>query len=278
MRFLTRSLAVSAIGALVLGGSAWAQTTDSQAEAYKPQVGQEGKDVVWVPTADSLVARMLDMAELTPDDRLVDLGSGDGRTVIAAAKRGIPARGIEYNPDLVALSRHNAEAAGVADRVSFELGDIFESDFSEATVVTLFLLPELNLRLRPILLDMPPGTRIVSNSFNMDAWQFDQRVTVEGECSTWCRAYKWVVPAKVEGSWRMGDQRLVLSQTFQMLEGMLHNGAQTMEIADARLDGTQIQFRVGSQRYVGRVDGNTMQGTIDGQTAWSATRTGQPAR
>ena len=278
MRFLTRSLAVSAISALVLGGSAWAQTAAPQAEAYTPQVGQEGKDVVWVPTADSLVARMLDMAELTPDDRLVDLGSGDGRTVIAAAKRGIPARGIEYNPELVALSRKNAEAAGVADRVSFEEGDIFESDFSDATVVTLFLLPQLNLRLRPILLDMPPGTRVVSNSFNMDEWQFDERVTVDGECSTWCRAYKWVVPAKVGGSWRIGEQRLVLTQTFQMLEGTLHNGVQTMEIADARLDGAQIQFRVGSQRYVGRVDGNTMQGTVDGQTAWSATRTGQPAR
>lgn len=273
MRVLNTLLAAAACGALAVGGAAWAQpATESTAPAYKPSVGQEGKDVVWVPTADTLVARMLDMAELTPEDRLVDLGSGDGRTVIAAARRGVPARGIEYNPDLVALSRQNAEAAGVADRATFEVGDIFESDFSEATVVTLFLLPALNLRLRPTLLDMPPGTRIVSNSFHMEEWQSDEQIEVDGACSTWCRAYKWVVPARVEGSWKLGDQQLALKQSFQMLEGELRGDGETLEIADARLDGTKIQFTVGQRRYVGEVEGDTMRGSIDGKTAWSATR------
>jgi hypothetical protein len=277
MKLLTRLISVSAIGTFALGCAAWAQTAPPP-DTYTPRVGQEGKDVVWVPTADSLVARMLDMAELQPGDRLVDLGSGDGRTVIAAARRGIPSRGIEYNADLVVLSQQNAEAAGVADLARFEQGDIFESDFSDATVVTLFLLPALNLRLRPILLDMPPGTRIVSNSFHMDEWQSDERVTVEGECSTWCRAYKWVVPAKVGGAWKLGSGELKLTQTFQMLEGTLDAAGQTVEIADARMDGTQIRFAIGERLYTGEVGGNTMRGTIDGKTPWSATRVAQDAR
>lgn len=272
MRILNTAIAAAALGALAIGGSAWAQAPNSAASAYKPSVGQEGKDVVWVPTADSLVTRMLDMAELKPEDRLVDLGSGDGRTVIAAAKRGVKARGIEYNPDLVVLSRQAAKEAGVADTAKFEQGDIFESDFSEATVVTLFLLPGLNLRLRPILLDMAPGTRVVSNSFHMEEWQSDDMVEVDGECSTWCRAYKWVVPAKVEGNWKIGNQQLALKQTFQMLEGTLRDGGKTVEIKDGRLYGTQIRFAVGQKLYVGEVDGNTIRGTIDGKTAWTAKR------
>lgn len=273
MRFLSKSIAVAAMSALAFGGSACAQT-----DGYKPQVGQEGKDVVWVPTGNSLVARMLDMAELKPGDRLVDLGSGDGRTVIAAAMRGIPSRGIEYNPDLVTLSRQNAQAAGVADLAKFERGDIFESDFSEATVVTLFLLPSLNLRLRPILLDMPPGTRVISNSFHMEDWQADDTAEVDGDCNSWCKAYKWVVPAKVEGNWRIGNDQLALTQTFQMLEGSLNRGGKAVAIKDARMNGAQISFKVGKQRYVGQVDGDTMRGTIDGKTAWSATRAVQATR
>lgn len=272
MKFPSRSIAAACFGALAIAGSAWAQTTADPAP-YTPSVGQAGKDVVWVPTADSLVTRMLDMAELKPGDRLVDLGSGDGRTVIAAAKRGVAARGIEYNPDLVALSVRNAEAAGLAGVAKFEVGDIFESDFSDATVVTLFLLPDLNLRLRPILLDMRPGTRVVSNSFDMGEWQADDVVEIErGDCNSWCRAYKWVVPAKVEGRWKIDNDQLVLTQTFQMLEGSLDRGGKALRIEDARMDGTQIQFSVGKQRYVGQVDGNGMRGTIDGKTAWAATR------
>src|SRR5690606_27088498 len=164
------------------------------------------------------------------------------------------------------------------DRATFEVGDIFESDFSEATVVTLFLLPALNLRLRPTLLDMPPGTRIVSNSFHMEEWQSDEQIEVDGACSTWCRAYKWVVPAKVEGRWQIGSDQLVLRQRFQMLEGSLSRGDKVVGIADARLDGTRIQFTAGEQSYVGQVDGNTMRGSIDGRTAWKATRRDQPER
>lgn len=270
MKFMSKSVLGAAIGALAIGGSALVQAAD---EPYTPTVGQSGKDVVWVPTGDSLVERMLDMVELKPEDRLVDLGSGDGRTVIAAAKRGVAeARGIEYNPDLVELSKRNAEAAGVADKVKLEHGDIFESDFSNATVVTMFLLPSLNLRLRPTLLDMPPGTRIVSNSFHMEDWQADETAEVEGDCSSWCKAYKWVVPAKVEGTWKLGEQQLVLRQTFQMLEGSLRTGGKAADIADARMDGKQISFSVGKQRYVGEVDGNAIEGTINGNTAWTATR------
>lgn len=276
MRLLSTFLVAAALGALAVSAPATAQTGGS--DAYTPSVGQEGKDVVWVPTADVLVARMLDMAELKPGDRLVDLGSGDGRTVIAAARRGVKSRGIEYNPDLVVLSRAAASTAGVSDMATFEQGDIFESDFSEATVVTLFLLPALNMRLRPILLDMPPGTRVVSNSFDMEDWQSDEMVEVDGACTTWCRAYKWIVPAKVEGNWKIGNQQLALKQTFQMLEGSLRGNGRTMAIEDARLEGARIRFSVGKQRYVGQVDGDTIRGTIDGKTAWSAVRETQAAR
>lgn len=276
MKLLSSFLVAAALGALAVSAPATAQTGGSN--AYTPSVGQEGKDVVWVPTADVLVARMLDMAELKPGDRLVDLGSGDGRTVIAAARRGVKSRGIEYNPDLVVLSRAAASTAGVSDMATFEQGDIFESDFSEATVVTLFLLPALNMRLRPILLDMPPGTRVVSNSFDMEDWQSDEMVEVDGACTTWCRAYKWIVPAKVEGNWKIGNQQLALKQTFQMLEGSLRGNGRTMAIEDARLEGARIRFSVGKQRYVGQVDGDTIRGTIDGKTAWSAVRETQAAR
>ena len=167
---------------------------------------------------------MLEMAKLTPEDRLVDLGSGDGRLVITAAKRGATARGIEFNPEMVALSRRAAAAEGVAGRATFEQADIFESDFSDATVVTLFLLPDLNIRLRPTLLNMKPGTRVVSNSFTMDKWQPDEVARVKEGCTTYCDAYKWVIPANAAGTWRMADQELVLTQTFQMLEGTLRIG------------------------------------------------------
>jgi SAM-dependent methyltransferase len=259
---------VAALCALVSSGSAWTQDP-----TFKPTVGQAGKDVIWVPTSQALVNRMLDMAELTPKDSLVDLGSGDGRTVITAAKRGATARGVEFNPDMVALSRQSAQEEGVADRARFDQADIFESNFSDATIVTLFLLPDLNLRLRPTLLDMKPGTRVVSNSFNMGDWQADETAHVtEGEgCSNYCTAYKWIVPAKAEGTWKMADQELTLIQTFQMLQGTLRKGGSEQPIDDARLDGARIRFSVGKDVYTGVVDGKQMRGTINGQTAWSAT-------
>ncbi len=235
-------------------------------------MGQAGKDVAWVPTSQALVDRMLDMAQLTPRDRLVDLGSGDGRTVITAARRGVRARGIEFDASLVELSKRQAEAAGVSDRATFEQADIFQSDFSDATVVTLFLLPRLNLKLRPVLLDMPPGTRIVANSFGMGEWQPDETAHVTEDCATYCRALKWIVPAKVAGTWRLEGGTLELAQSFQMLEGRLRNGASIQPIGDGRLEGRQIRFSIGDDRYVGEVRGERMQGRINGSRAWRATR------
>jgi len=247
---------------------AYAQATEQK--PFEPTVGQAGKDVVWVPTPQALVNKMLDMAKVTPADFLMDLGSGDGRTVITAAKRGVKAMGIEYNPDMVALSIKNAAAAGVSDKASFVKADIFETDFSKATVITLFLLPDLNLRLRPKLLDMAPGTRVVSNSFRMEAWEPDQTETVSEDCTSWCTALLWIVPAKVEGTWRTAQGDLTLSQQFQVITGTLGS----TPISDGRLRGSEISFTAGGAQYTGQVKGTSMQGTVKGGSggSWSATK------
>ena len=268
------TLTVAALGASLLASPAWAQKATPDGAAYEPTVGQPGKDVVWVPTSQALVDRMLDMAKLTPADRLVDLGSGDGRTVITAAKRGVTARGIEYNPELVALSRRNAATEGVGKKATFEHADIFKSNFSNATVVTLFLLPELNARLKPILLDMKPGTRVVSNSFLIEGWDPDRNERVTEGCSSFCDAYLWIVPAKVAGNWRLNGGELQLQQTNQMLEGALRQGATSTPISEAKLDGVNIHFKVGNDRYVGVVNGQQIKGTLNGSTAWTAQRKG----
>jgi SAM-dependent methyltransferase len=267
---LVRNLAAACLATALAVAPALAQQA---APAYEPQVGQQGKDVVWVPTHQSLVDRMLDMANATPADYVIDLGSGDGRTVITAAKRGIKALGIEYNPDLVALSKQNAQKEGVGDRAQFVQGDIFQTDFSQATVLTLFLLPDLNRRLRPTILEMKPGTRVVSNTFDMGEWTPDQTIVATGECTSYCRAHKWIVPAKVNGTWRLGDGELTLNQTFQMLAGTLRMGSDSVAIQDARMNGEEIAFTAGDRRFTGRVSGNQMQGTIGGQP-WTATRAG----
>jgi SAM-dependent methyltransferase len=237
---------------------------------FEPKVGQAGKDVVWVPTPQALVDKMLDMAKVTPQDYLIDLGSGDGRTVITAAKRGLHALGIEYNPEMVELAKRNAAEAKVSDKATFVKADIFESDYSKATVITLFLLPQLNLKLRPTLLDLKPGTRIVSNSFTMDDWQPDETATITDGCTSWCTALFWIVPAKVEGTWRLGNADLVLTQQFQKLSGTLGG----TPITEASLKGDEIAFSVGTAKYAGRVAGNAMQGNVAGGsgTTWSATR------
>ncbi|MGB7587638.1 MAG: class I SAM-dependent methyltransferase, partial [Solirubrobacterales bacterium] len=198
---------------------AFAQTPNAE---YTPEVGQSGKDVVWVPSPQDLVNKMLDMAKATPRDYVIDLGSGDGRTVITAAKRGVRALGIEFNPDMVALSRRNAAKAGVGDKASFVEADIFKSDLSRATVVTMFLLTELNLRLRPTILSLKPGTRVVSNTFRMGEWEPDQ--TIELGCDTYCTAYLWIVPARVEGQWQTSRGELALKQEFQKVSGTLKSG------------------------------------------------------
>jgi hypothetical protein len=242
----------------------------AQEKPFEPTVGQAGKDVVWVPTPQALVNKMLDMAKVTPSDFLMDLGSGDGRTVITAAKRGVKAMGIEYNPEMVALSQRNAAAAGVSDKATFVKADIFESDFSKATVITLFLLPDLNLRLRPKILEMPPGTRVVSNSFRMEAWEPDETATVSEDCVSWCTALLWYVPAKVDGTWRTADGDLTLSQQFQVVTGTLGS----TPISGGKLHGSDITFTAGGAQYTGKVNGNSIQGTVKGGKggSWTATK------
>src|SRR5687767_2014481 len=226
---------------------------------YKPTVGQAGKDVVWVPTPQPLVDRMFAMAKLTPNDIHYDLGSGDGRTVITAAKRGARSTGVEFNPDMVALSKRLAQQEGVGEKAKFIEGDIFKTDFSNATVLTLFLLAELNVRLRPTILAMKPGTRVVSNTFKMAEWEPDesQTVTEKEGCTGYCTAHLWIVPANVAGKWRLPDGELQLTQTFQRVSGTL--GSNKVE---GSLRGDQITLTAGNARYTGRVAGNKVTGSV----------------
>jgi len=247
------------------------QKPATQKPPYEPQVGQEGKDVVWVPTPQALVDKMLDMAKVTPQDFLMDLGSGDGRTVITAAKRGTRAMGIEYNPDMVELSNRNAAAAGVTDKVKFMKADLFETDLSQATVITMFLLPSINMKLRPTILNLKPGTRIVSNTFTMEDWQADETATInDSGCTSWCTSLLWIVPAKVEGTWQMPAGDLKLTQQFQMLSGSLGSNA----ISEGKVHGRDVMFTAGGVKYTGHVDGNTMTGSATGGNGanWTATR------
>jgi precorrin-6B methylase 2 len=255
---MTTRRAILSLVALTLTASvAFAQGTATGQKPFEPQVGQAGKDVVWVPTPQAVVDKMLDMAKVTKSDVVYDLGSGDGRTVITAAKRGARAFGIEYNPDMVDLSRKNAAAAGVADRATFEKADLFETDLSKANVITMFLLPSINLKLRPKILDLKPGTRIVSNTFTMEDWQADETATVTDGCSSsWCTALFWVVPAKVDGAWVMPQGVLTLTQSFQMLSGTLGNQA-----VQGRMNGNEISLTAGTTKWTGTVDGNTIRFT-----------------
>ncbi len=262
----------------VFSSVALAQPAPAKKE-YEPSVGQSGKDVVWVPTPQALVDRMLDMAKLTPSDVHYDLGSGDGRTVITAAKRGGKAFGIEYNPDMVELARRNAQKEGVADKAIFKHGDIFteasKKDYTQATVITLFLLPDLNVKLRPTLLDMKPGTRIVSNSFTMGDWKEDEKISAGGDCTSWCTGYLWIIPAKVSGSWKTSRGDLTLKQEYQMLSGNLARGNVTAVLSEAKMSGDHIAFTAAGAQYTGRVNGNAIEGTYkgsDGSGKWSATR------
>ncbi len=251
--------------------------------APEPEIGQEGKDVPWVPTPDVLVDKMLEMAEVTADDLVIDLGSGDGRLVIAAARLGARAVGVELAPNLVALSERRATEAGVSDRTEFVAADLFDFDLSPATVVTMFLLPDINYRLRPALFDLRPGTRIVSNTWDLrgsetdlDApgWVADTTVVLD-PCPTWCTSLLWIVPAKVAGSWRMDAGELVLQQRFQEVSGELRVAGETIPITGGRLRGEAIGFDAGGVPYTGRVVGSTMSGTARtpaGITAWRAVR------
>ena len=236
---------------------------------YTPEVGQPGKDVVWVPTPQELVERMMDLANVTPQDFVIDLGSGDGRNVISAAKRGARALGVEFNPQMVELSKQNAAAAGVTDKATFVEGDMFKADISQASVMALFLLPSHMTTLRPKFLALRPGSRIVSNTFTIEGWNADEMSNTGGNCQSWCTAYLWIVPANVAGTWRLPQGELALTQEYQMLSGSL---GQT-PISDGRMRGDQIHFTVGPREFIGRVAVDRMEGTIRGdgpETAWTA--------
>ncbi len=241
---------------------------------FIPVEGQEGKDVPWIPTPQILVDKMLDMAKISPSDFLIDLGSGDGRTVITAAKRGTRSMGIEYNPDLVTVASDNAEKAGVTRMTQFIKADVFEYDFSTATVITMFLLPELNMKLRPKLLNLKPGTRIVTNTFTMQDWKADETESTGIKEDRWNKAYMWIVPAKVKGVWALnnGDE-LNLDQRFQIVTGSMKTKNKTTPVTAGKLKGNEISFTSGDQIYNGIVAGNKMNGnfTANGRTGkWSA--------
>ncbi|CAN1521212.1 AdoMet_MTases domain containing protein [Burkholderiaceae bacterium] len=234
---------------LAILGLAFSLNTFAQSSAaggddrYQPRLGQEGKDVIWMPTGGELVTLMLKTAKVGPNDLVYDLGAGDGKIAIAAAKEfGARAIGIEFNPDMAAFAQRNANRAGVGDRVKIINGDIFVEDFSKATVVTLYLLPDLNLRLRPIILKMKPGTRVVSHAFTMGDWEPDQEIEA-GQ-----KGYYWVVPANVAGDWVIdgieSQNKVVLNlaQRYQRVGGTLSIGGKTQPILNPSLEGDKLSF------------------------------------
>jgi SAM-dependent methyltransferase len=259
------ALAIS-IAALV-GASALAQTpAPTQQKPYEPQVGQGGKDVVWVPTPAALVEKMLDMARVTPDDIVIDLGSGDGRNVIAAARRGARATGVEYNPDMVALSNRLAREAGVTDKATFVEGDMFTADISRATVMALFLLPDNLDRLRDRFMELRPGTRMVLNTFPIPEWDPDERETIEGDCVSWCTALLYYVPARVSGRWRSPQGELELTQSYQIVTGTIATDGRTSPVS-GKLRGTELTLSAAGATLSGVVAGDRIDGA-----GWSATR------
>jgi hypothetical protein len=258
--YLSRGLVALALSAVAASASAQAVATPPK--TFEPVSGQAGKDVVWVPTPQSTVDKMLELTKVSPRDVVIDLGSGNGITVITAAKLGATAMGVEFNPEMVALARRLATEAGVADKATFVQGDLFEADLSKATVITLFLLPDINEQLKPKLLDLKPGTRIASNTFEMGDWTPDARET-SANCTSWCTALTWVVPAKVAGTWQLGTQTLTLTQQYQNIEGTLG----TAPITAGKLAGEEITFTADGKVYAGRVDGDRIAGQ-----GWTATR------
>jgi precorrin-6B methylase 2 len=242
---------------------------------FEPTVGQAGKDVVWVPTPPELVDKMLEMAAVKPGDLVMDLGSGDGRNIIAAAKRGARAIGVEFNADMVALSRRLAKEAGVSDKATFVEGDMYAADISNASVMALFLLPVNLEKLRDKFLALKPGSRIVVNTFGIDGWEPDVTEKIEGSCASWCTAMLYIVPAQVAGTWKSAQGTLALSQQFQVVTGSVDAGGQSATIANGKLNGDQISFTAGGSEYTGKVSGSRIEGskTTNGKMeSWSASR------
>lgn len=262
-------LAVALVAvALALAGAAQVKP-ESGDEVYQPRPGQPGKDVVWIATPDALVTRMLAAVKTTKDDLVYDLGSGDGKIPIAAAKEyGAKAVGIEYNPEMAEFARRNVKRAGVEHLVNITTGDIFVEDFSKATVVTMYLLPQLNVKLRPIILGMKPGTRVTSHQFDMGDWEPDQHLKVETR-----DAYVWIVPANVGGEWALKDERgsfsgtLNLVQRYQRIGGTLALGGKTQPLLGAWMDGDKLGFSfIGSDNKLQsarmKVSGSDMTGAL----------------
>lgn len=252
--------------------------SQAAAQTYQPVPGQPGKDVVWIPTPDHAVEKMLDMARVTPNDYVIDLGSGDGRNLIAAAKRGARAFGVEYNADLVEFSKQAVAKAGVADKVTIVQGDMFAADISKATVMMLFLLPNHLSKLAPQFLKLKPGTRIVSNTYEIGGgWEPDV-VEQAQPCLSWCSLAMYVVPARAAGTWRLGeDEWLLLEQSYQRISGTYRISGVDVAIENGQLLGEEIRFTVNQVEYVGRVSGNGMIGTAKGRVSrdWRATRSGE---
>ena len=286
LRTTKHHTAIAAAAMLVLAvaaGNADAQTARSN--TFEPVVGQAGKDVIWVPTPPMLVERMLRMAQVTPQDTVIDLGSGDGRIAITAA-RDFKARsyGLEFNPDMVALSQREAEKAGVAGRATFVQADIYKSDFSNANVLTMYLLPNINLDMRPIILKMKPGTRVVSHQFTMGDWTPDETADFSGRS-----AYLWVVPAKVDGKWAVEAGANVpaftfsIRQEYQRISGFAGPGAISFGLREPALWGDRIRFSFvdeqgRSREFSGTVSGNAISGEMrtngSAATQFTARRTG----
>jgi SAM-dependent methyltransferase len=259
---------------------------ENEPPVFVPYEGQAGKDVIWVPTPLALVNALLDKARVGPGDILVDLGSGDGRFVIEAARRGAMATGIEFNPEMVSLSVQKAKKEGLSDKAKFLNMDLFDYDLSNATVVSMYLLSELNLRLRPKLLDLKPGTRIVSNTFNLGTWMPDAEIhpnlnkaigNDESESSyfDYSIGYFWIVPSKIEGTWEFRDGHLNIDQNFQLFHGNYIDKGKLYRIEEGKLAGSEISFTIGGVSYIGKVYDGQMDGSyFDGSSniSWHGKR------
>jgi hypothetical protein len=266
-RIVEFAIALSVVVAFAV--SAPAQQSKGK-KPFEPVPGMPGKDSVWVPTPIPTLEKMYDLAKLTPKDFVMDLGSGDGRAIIVAAKRGTPGLGIEWNQDLINLSNKLAAEAGVSHLAKFQRGDMFAADLSKATVLGLFMLPDQLKKLTPKFLAMKPGSRITMNGFTPPGWTPDVTEKASGDCGTWCTAHLFIVPAPVAGSWRLGNASLTFKQSFQMLTGTLTAGGKSTPVT-GKLNGAEIAFTAGDAQYTGRVDGKTMRGQVNGKP-WSATR------
>jgi hypothetical protein len=269
-----RHLVELAIAISVVAFAFNASAQQAGKKAYEPVPGQAGKDSVWVPTPIPTLEKMYDLAKLTPKDFVMDLGSGDGRAIIVAAKRGTPGLGIEWNPDLIALSNKLAKEAGVSHLAKFQRGDMFAADLSKATVLGLFMLPEQLRKLTPKFLAMRPGSRITMNGFTIPEWTPDVTEKATGDCGTWCTAHLYIVPARIEGTWRLGKSDLKLAQKFQTFTGTLTTAGKSTPIESGKLNGAEITFTAGGTTYAGRVEGKTMSGEMKGNASgnWTATR------